>query len=449
MVISKKSLLHDTGWTFVGQGLGYGLRVGYFLIVAHLLGVVQYGVVVGAFAFVNLVAEQSRLGTGMLLLRYVSPQRRQFGAYWGNTLLVTTLTSAALIALLSILAPHILNPASASVVVILAITSCYLDQLVYSSTQAFMACGDMRGAAFINQLPSLLRFVVALAMWMTLQRATAMEWAFGSSLAGLLAALIALGLVSSQLGSPRFAPTLAVRHGLEGIGYACASSTTNAYNDLDKTMLSHFGMNAANGVYGLAYRIIDMATVPLMAVQLAAQPRLFQLADGGVLTLPVALGQRLLRRSLVLNAGICIGIVCLAPVIPMVVGHGFVDVVGALRWLCLILVFRCIHGITGCVLTGVGLQRFRTATQALVVGLNFGLNLWLIPRHGWHGAAWSSLVTDGTLAVLNWSVLQLRCRWMRGRGSEMCNSTVQSAVVSESQGADRASVSFSGPSTVR
>jgi O-antigen/teichoic acid export membrane protein len=71
-------------------------------------------------------------------------------------------------------------------------------------------------------------------------------------------------------------------------------------------------------------------------------------------------------------------------------------------------VFRTIHGTTGCVLTSIGRQHYRTFTQLTAVALNFGLNLWLIPAHGWHGAAWASLVTDGSLALLNWCGL----RWL-------------------------------------
>ena len=38
-------------------------------------------------------------------------------------------------------------------------------------------------------------------------------------------------------------------------------------------------------------------------------------------------------------------------------------------------------------------------------GFNFTVNLYLIPHYGWLGAAWSSLATDGLLAVLNWTAL--------------------------------------------
>jgi O-antigen/teichoic acid export membrane protein len=100
----------------------------------------------------------------------------------------------------------------------------------------------------------------------------------------------------------------------------------------------------------------------------------------------------------------------LAPVLPLFVGRSFSESVSVLRWLCLIPVFRSVHGVTGAVLTGAGLQRYRSVTQMVAVALNFGLNLWLIPTHGWHGAAWASLVTDGGLGVMNWAVLTVLVR---------------------------------------
>ncbi len=151
--------------------------------------------------------------------------------------------------------------------------------------------------------------------------------------------------------------------------------------------------------------LIDLATMPISSIQMASEPRLFQL---GAISLQGAatFGRRLLKRGLLTSAIAAVGMFLLAPLIPLLVGKGFTESVSALRWLCLIPVFRSIHGITGGVLTGAGLQRYRTMAQITAVAINFGLNLWLIPRHGWHGAAWASLATDGALGIINWSVLE-------------------------------------------
>jgi O-antigen/teichoic acid export membrane protein len=89
------------------------------------------------------------------------------------------------------------------------------------------------------------------------------------------------------------------------------------------------------------------------------------------------------------------------------VGPGFAQSVSALRWLCLIPVFRSVQLMAGCALTGAGLQRYRTTAQVFTVGLNLGLNCWWIPKYGWRGAAVSSLLTDGFIAAMNLGLLQV------------------------------------------
>lgn len=399
-----KSLVRNTGWVFLGQGLGIGLRGVYFVVIARLLGVVQYGIVVGAFALVNLVAEHSRVGTGTVLLRYVAPDHKRFAAYWGSVLVVTSLASSAIIVALRLLAPHVLDPASASIVGLTAAGSCLFEQLTISSTQAFQAFQEMRTAALLNQLTSLLRTVAAAAMIVQMHHCSAWQWATASMCASATAAVIALAVVTAKLGWPRFAPLLALKHSGEGAEYSLSASATNAYNDLDKTMLSHYGMSSADGIYGMAYRIIEIGTVPATAIQLAATPRLFELA-GVDRKGPILLGRRLLRHSVLASLCTAASMFLLAPLIPFVAGRSFAGGVSALKWICFIPVFRSVHGITGSVLTSIGKQRYRTCTQITAVALNFLLNLWLIPVHGWHGAAWSSLATDGTLGLLNWTGL--------------------------------------------
>jgi len=104
-----------------------------------------------------------------------------------------------------------------------------------------------------------------------------------------------------------------------------------------------------------------------------------------------------------------------APLIPHIVGNGFKDSVMALRWLCLLPTFRSIHQLTGSAITGLGFQRYRTAVQCVAAAMNFGLNLWLIPRYGWVGAAWASVATDGALGAANWSLLQILGRTLSAR----------------------------------
>lgn len=412
----RSSLAKNAGWMFIGQGLGYVLRAVYFIVIARMLGVLQYGIVVGAFALVNLVAEYGRLGSGMVLLRYVSQDRRRFAQYWGNTLFVALCMSGVIIFALRLIAPHVLDSRSAAIIVFLALGSCFCEQITISATQVFQAFQHMKLAAIFSQATSLFRTIAAVGMWITLHHAAASQWAAASMFASACATAAAVITVTIRIGWPRFVPRLGWKHAGEGAEYAFASSTTSAYNDLDKSMLSHYGMSAANGIYGMAYRILEMAAAPIVSVNLAAQPRLFELAAVGPEG-AINLGRKLIRHTLTVGATAAVALLLFAPLIPIVVGQGFSEGVIALRWLCLIPIFRSIHSIAGTVLTSIGKQRYRTLTQLTAVALNFLLNLWLIPHYGWRGAAWASLATDGSLGLLNWTVLGAVQRGLKTRTS--------------------------------
>jgi O-antigen/teichoic acid export membrane protein len=168
-------------------------------------------------------------------------------------------------------------------------------------------------------------------------------------------------------------------------------------------------MLAADGIYSMAYRVVDMSCTPIRSLQSAAFPRFCQMGRNGARG-SIGLTRRLLGKTLPFGVLAAVVMFLAAPVIPYVVGRSFAHSVSALQWLCLLPVFRSLHLSAGDTLTGAGYQRYRTAAQLTAAALNFGLNLWLIPAYSWHGAAWSSLVTDGALAAGNWILLSLLIR---------------------------------------
>ena len=402
--LPKGKLARHFGWMFFGEGLNYFLRAAYFVLIARLLGVLQYGVVVGALALVTMVSNYSRLGSSVVFLRHVSADRSRFAIYWGNILLVTLSVSTVLILGLQFVAVHVIASASAAVIVPTAVAVCLCEQLTIGTGQVFQTFEKMSITATLNLLTTLARTLTAAGMLLVMHRATALQWAIASMAVSAVAVIVALILVTVEFGWPRFELRLFVKRGAEGAEYALAASTSSAYNDLDKTMLSHYGMSAANGIYTMAYRAIDFATMPVLSIQLAAEPRLFQL---GAVSLNGAtlFGNRLLKRAIVSSVVTAACLFLMAPLVPVIVGPGFAESVSALRWLCLIPLFRSVHCITGSVLTGAGRQRYRSITQIVAVAGNFLLNLWLIPTHGWLGAAWASLATDASLGVMNAAVL--------------------------------------------
>jgi O-antigen/teichoic acid export membrane protein len=92
----------------------------------------------------------------------------------------------------------------------------------------------------------------------------------------------------------------------------------------------------------------------------------------------------------------------LAPIVPLVLGDEYREVVAALRWLAPIPLFRAMQHFGGDILSGSGFQRWRSTIEAGIAIFNIAINLWLIPLYSWKGAAWASLTSDGLLMLLLW-----------------------------------------------
>jgi O-antigen/teichoic acid export membrane protein len=262
----------------------------------------------------------------------------------------------------------------------------------------------MRIAAGLSLLCNLLRTLLAGCLLWRLQHGTVWQWAIASLIVSSIAACIALALVTRLYGKPAFsAPLLRQRMG-EGFVFAASYSTSGVYNNIDKAMLGHYGMNAANGVYTMAYRLIDMCTMPTISIQGAAFPRFFRKGVDGIRSTG-EYAVRIVKRTAPLALLLALALFAAAPLIPYLLGTGFSESVIAVRWLCLLPFFRSFQLSAGDAVTAAGHQRLRLGCQAAAAVFNFSINLYLIPHYSWRGAAWSSLLTDGILAGLNWTAL--------------------------------------------
>jgi O-antigen/teichoic acid export membrane protein len=408
--IRESAMARNAGWMVLGQGGGFMLQSVYFVLIARLLGPSEYGLYAGAFALTSILGQYSAMGAGTLFLRYVTADRKQFSIYWGNILVTTTVASLLIVAALALVSGTVLGAGSRGITLLAAVANCFCFQLTASAARVFQTFEQLRITAGLTLANNLARTLTAGGMLFVLHRANAYQWSAATLALSLLTAAASVLVVTVRFGRPSFSPAQARRNLLEGFGYSFASSTATAYNDVDKTMLSHYGMNSANGIYSMAYRVIDVATIPILAIREAAMPRFFLNGLGGVRG-AAKLATLLLKRALPLGVLAACVVFVTAPLVPRLAGSGFQETVSALRWLCLIPLFRSLHQMSGSAITGSGLQRYRTVSQMLAVGLNVGLNVWLIPRHGWIGAAWSSLATDGTLAIVNCAMLAVMYRF--------------------------------------
>lgn len=390
----------------IGKGASVIFQSLYFVLLAKLLGSTEYGLYAGAFALVSILSQYSTFGSTTVLLRYVSRDARQFSLYWGRTLATTILLGSALTGVVCLIGPQVASTYSHGLLAAVAASDCLFAQLTVASGCVFQAHQKMHITAFLNAISNVWRATAAGCLLLNWHHATAAEWIGVVLGVGIFNATVSIALVSYHFGAPTFSFRLLKGRPAEGAIFAVSGSTTNIYNDVDKTMLVHYGMAVGNGVYTMAYRVVDVAMIPISALQAAAFPRFFQEADGGVKRV-ADFASRLLRRTAPVSVLSALLLWCSAPLIPHLLGPGFSGSVQALRILAFLPLFRTLQYSAGDALTGSGHQPLRLAVQAFAAVFNFSVNLYLIPRFGWPGAAWSSLATDGMLGVLNWGALHV------------------------------------------
>jgi O-antigen/teichoic acid export membrane protein len=405
----KSVLVRNAGWFFAGQGLSFVVQALYFFVLARLLGTKQFGLLAGAAALVAIVSQYSTFGSGLLFLRYVSPEHSRFRLYWGNVLMSTLVLGTLLVAAVTVAGRWLVGAASVPLLFPIAVGDCLFAQLGNAVGQIFQTFEKMKFSAAITLLGSVSRCLIAIAMLVTLGRASARQWAIASLAVSAISTCVAVAIVTRFFGLPLFSPSLLKKRLGEGFIFAISGSTTAVYNDIDKVVLSRFGMDRANGIYSMAYRVVNIGAMPVLSIVAAAFPRFFREGVKGIAaTLPMA--RQLLSRIVLLSLGISAVMFVCAPAIPHLVGNSFAESVSALRWLCLIPFFRSFHLSAGDAIVGAGHQKFRLVSQSIAAIGNLALNLYLIPRYSWHGAAWASLATDGALGVMNWLALMLLSR---------------------------------------
>ncbi len=403
-------LRHQAAWLLSGNGAAVLFQALYFLLMGRMLGAREYGAFVGVVALINVLSQFSSLGMEMVLLRTIARDRSAFAATWSRALTVSAAGFVVLLLAVVAYGHFFLPPSLRQLLPYLALSDALFGKLTQLASRALQGADLARWSAKLLALTNAARAGAAALLFLWAAGAHAhvsvLLWVRLYVVASLLVALASLVLVTRRLGWPRWAPVRRA-HLLEGLSFSFSSSAISVYNDIDKTLLVSHGMLAAAGIYSAAYRVVDVVSTPIVSLFAAASPRLFRQGARQGPSGASSGARDLLRWALPFGLVTAPLLALAAPALPRLFGHSFAASTTALRWLCLLPLLRGLHYAWGTAITACTSQWLRTAAQAGAALLNLGLNLWLIPRWGWQGAAAASLVTDGSLALATFAILRV------------------------------------------
>lgn len=401
-------------------------QVGYFLIIARVLGPAGYGTFLACTALAAVLAPFSPLGTGQVLVKYTARDEKLMPLYLGNAVVITSGMGLLLIVVVSLLR-RLLLPSSVSIAMVFAVGGADLicAQITYVCAQALLATGRARHSSSLMVVSAFARFAAALALVAT-GTPSVTRWIGFYLTASILAAAYASVVICRACTLPRFAFAMLWTSIREGFHFSTSLAAQTVYNDIDKTMLARLSSVQGAAIYAVAYRFIEVSMLPIRSLQSAAYPEFFRHGVGGVKP-SFTFARRILHRSVLYGIFASAVLFLSAQFLPLVMGSAYADSTIALRWLCPLPLIQSVHAFLSDTLTGANLQAQRSWCQIGVALFNVLINLWLIRGWAWHGASWSSIATEMLLAILLFLLIRFYLRKETSRSGAAHSGVVPAA----------------------
>lgn len=389
-----RRVARNTGVQLIGRVLNGLVWLPTLMILTRYLGtegVGDYLLVLAFLAFLNV----SDLGVSTIAVRELSSGEGRSEALLGNVFLIQVALAMAAMVLASGAAFLLGYSAEVTLAISLGTMSYLFIALGSSSMGATFAANLRMEFEALANIARALVFIslVALVVIQGLGL-VALVLAYDASILAKSALVV---LFSRKFVAPsfRFDPQLCRRLLVAALPLGIANMAWMAYNRIDMVMLSKMKAGEALGLYGLAYRFVELAWPFSFLFVVSVYPllsRYYRTGDGERF-------RRLLQRSLDFLGLMAIGlatalIVFAEPIISIVASDEFLPAATSLRILSLAIVVVWLGNLIYHALFAIGRQA--AVAWACVLGLivNVGLNLVLIPRFGFNGAAAATVVTE-------------------------------------------------------
>jgi O-antigen/teichoic acid export membrane protein len=394
-----RRVARNTVVQLVGKVLNGLVWLATLMILTRYLGtegVGDYLLVLAFLAFLNV----GDMGVYTIAVRELSSGEGRPGALLGNVFLIQVVLAVLAMVLASGAALLLSYSAEVTLAISLGALS-YLFIAIGSSSMGatFAANLRMEFQALANIVRSLV-FISLVGLIVSQGLGLiALVLAYDASILTKNALVI---LFSRKFTVPsfRFEPQLCRRLLVAALPLGIANMAWLAYNRIDMVMLSKMKTAEALGLYGLVYRFVELAWPVSFLFVVSVYPllsRYYRSGDGERF-------RRLLQRSLdilsLLAIGLATGLIVFAePIISFVASDEFLPAATSLRILSLAIVLIWLGNLIYHALFAIGKQAAAAWAALLGLVVNVGLNLILIPRFGFNGAAAATVVTESVVFV--------------------------------------------------
>lgn len=392
------SFANDVAWSLGFDGLTVVTNIIAFYLLSLNLNTAGYGAYIGLFGIVGPLGGLAWAGVGLAALQRIvrdgqdpaTVTRSMLGQ--GLALAAAGSVLATAVALAAVRTLSILEITSIVFAELIALTVVMISSFVLQGVKGVPTASRLRISVV------LIRLVVVVGLWATGRLTIA---GIGISTSILFSLLTVWVLVRSLPAAGL--NVLPGRFGKDDRNIALSFSVpligSNLQLDGDKTVLNAYGMEDVAGVYGAAFRVINMAFTPIRALQSAMHNRLLPHdADDHGLHVRRAKSFAMLNMATILPIGIVLYFA--VDLFEPLIGEDFAESSRIARWLLIFMPIKALSVVPLGGLLGLG----RTSTRAWVMGIaavvSLGLYIALIPIWSWVGAVVGTVIGELVLLIL-------------------------------------------------
>lgn len=395
----------NAGIAMAGEILNLILTMAGGIIVARYLGAERFGIYSYAMSAVWLAMTLTDLGTGTLVTRDIARDRSLAGSRLPSVFGLR-LTLGASLTLVVFLAAPMMGPNAQAVSALrwmapaLILTPLGSYYMIFRATERL----DLAAAAQVFSRTAQLLAVIAAAAFKT-----GINGMICATLAGSAATAIAVFAMV-----PRHYEPVKIRFDVENWGALVARSfpffalsiLSEVYNRIDHILIPYLDSVAHNGLYGVATRVAMLFTIVPNAVAATVFPYFSRRSTES--KEPLRKGAIALYRYLGVigfGAAVFVGIPA-AEWIRLLFGAQFVSAAPALYVLMAVVPLLFFQSVHGSILYALEKQKLLLVFTAISIVFDIVLDVVLIKKMGFVGAAYASLATNSVFFILSYAALK-------------------------------------------
>lgn len=377
------------------------VQLAWVVALARSLGVNGYGEYVAVAAMAIVLGGLGGFGFGMRLYQDGARTPAQLATRWSQTVGATWVSCILLATLFVSVASQLMPGHARSLLLPLALAEIVAAPWIAQYAFLLAATGRIAAAAAVPVALAGSRLVAASLLWSGLIPASTSSYAWLHAFASALAVAI-VAFYCRTTPPSRSAPMRATWADMrESAGFASLWASGLAQTSLDKTAAYSIGGATLAGNYSAGQRFASLLALPVDTLLMAALPRLFRAVTPTESRIVKPLFLATLCYGLMAGGAVALS----APLLPSVLGTGFLGAIEMLKILGIYVPIYCLRVLAGNLLLAAGLKRWRIAAELTSAASCAILMFNLIPKYSEEGAAVSLVCAEALLALLSWAAL--------------------------------------------